>query len=47
MLKKRDYGGAGKRNLNVTAVRRNIYSAGTVNAAFRSVSSVSRKINGA
>jgi hypothetical protein len=47
MLKKRDPGGAGKKNLNVTAARRSSYSVGTVSVAFRFAPSVLRKTSGA
>jgi hypothetical protein len=44
MLKKRDPGGAGKKNLNVTAARRSSYSVGTVSVAFRFAPSVLRNV---
>jgi hypothetical protein len=47
MCPKKNPGGAIKRNSNVTAVRRNSYSAGTANAAFRSAAAVLRITNGA
>jgi hypothetical protein len=47
MVRKRNPGGAEKRNLNATAVRRSSYSAGTANAAFRFAPSVLKKTSGA
>ena len=47
MVKIKDPEGAGKKSLFVTAAGRNNYSAGTVNAVFRYVLHVLRKISGA
>ena len=47
MLEKKDPGDAGKRNLNVTAVRKSNYSAGTANAASRFAPHASKRTNGA